>query len=154
VGPALGNRVAGTLAISSENTGPARTVPLCHKADYEHWAGQEPKTPRSPYYPVLLDPLTIDEIAGILEIDKHEPTCILAYRATGGLPKAVCLLRDLLRSQQLPPGARDVLAQTDPDHAGTDPWRARLAALRLTRHLTDVSIEEIITAAPSPPRPG
>jgi hypothetical protein len=128
-----------------ENTGPARTVSRCSEACYKDWAGQEP---RSPYYPVLLDPLTIDEIASILEIDKHEPACILAYRATGGLPEAVRLLKDLLRGQQLQPGARDVLSRADPDRAGADPWRERLAALRLTRHLTDVSIEEIITAAP------
>ncbi|MBV9010733.1 MAG: hypothetical protein JO272_01570 [Pseudonocardiales bacterium] len=130
------------------DAGPARPVPRCHEASYEHWAGQESEAPRSPYYPVLLDPLTIDEIAHILKISTDTPECILAHRATGGLPAAVGLLKGLLRDQQFKSGARDVLAPADPDRTDADPWRKRLAELRLGWHLTDVGIEEIIAAAP------
>jgi len=97
---------------------------------------------------VLLEPLSINETARILELSPHAPTCILVQRATGGLPAAVHLLKDLLAQRQFPPGARDVLGLTGPAAPGADPWRDRLTDLRLTRHLPDVNIEEIITAAP------
>jgi hypothetical protein len=130
-----------------DNTGRARAVPLCREANYEHWAGQAPEAPRSPYYPVLLEPLTIDETADILEIGSRTPECILAQRATGGLPKAVHLLKGL-HDRQFRPGARDVLGSADPARPGADPWRERLAGLRLARHLPDVGIDEFVVAAP------
>ena len=131
-----------------DNTGRARAVPPCHEASYEHWAGQASDAPRLPYYPVLLEPLTIDETARILEINQRAPECILAQRATGGLPSAVHLLKGLLHDQQFRSGARDVLGSADPARPDADPWRERLAGLRLAQRLRDVSIDEFITAAP------
>lgn len=128
-----------------ENTGRARPVPLCREANYEHWADQAPEAPRSPYYPVLLEPLTIDETARILKISPSAPKCILAQRATGGLPAAVHLLKGLLHGRQFQPGARDVLGSANP---AADTWRERLDSLRLARHLPGVSIDEFVTAAP------
>lgn len=127
--------------------GPAEPVPSCSEARYERWADQASKAPRSPYYPVLLEPLTIDETAHILGINEEAPECILAHRATGGLPKAVHFVKDLLGGRQFQPGARDVLAPASPADPDTNPWRERLADLRLDRHLT-VGIDELITAAP------
>lgn len=129
------------------NTGRERTVPLCHEANYGHWA-PPPDPPRSPYYPVLLEPLAIDETAHILEISQRAPECILAQRATGGLPAAVHLLKGLLRDQQFGLGARDVLGSADPARPNADPWRQRLGGLRLTRHLPDIGIDEFVSAAP------
>jgi hypothetical protein len=131
-----------------ENTGRARTVPRCREANYAHWADQASEAPRSPYYPVLLEPLTIDEIAHILGIGSRAPECILAQRATGGLPAAVHVLKGLLRDRQFRPGARDILGSANPVRPGADPWRERLASLRLARHLPDVGIDEFVTAAP------
>ena len=130
------------------NTGRARAVPLCHEASYEHWAGQASDAPRVPYYPVLLEPLTIDETARILEINQRAPECVLAQRATGGLPAAVHLLKGLLHEQEFRPGARDVLGSDDPARSDADPWRERLAGLRLAQRLPDVGIDEFVTAAP------
>jgi hypothetical protein len=142
------------------DTGRARTVPLCREAitgtgPYGHWAGHASEAPRSPYYPVLLEPLAIDETARILEINRRAPECILAQRATGGLPAAVHLLKGLLRDRQfqpgdrqLQPGARDVFGSADPARSGADLWRERLAGLRLAQHLPDVGIDEFVTAAP------
>jgi hypothetical protein len=131
-----------------DNTGRARAVPLCREASYEHWAGQASDAPRSPYYPVLLEPLTIDETARILEINQRAPECILAQRATSGLPAGVHLLKGLLRDRQFRPGARDLLRSADPARPDADPWRERLAGLRLAQYLPDVGIDEFVTAAP------
>lgn len=131
-----------------DNTGRARTVPLCREANYGHWADQASEAPRSPYYPVLLEPLTIDETAHILEINQRAPECILAQRATGGLPAAVHLLKGLLRDQQLRPGARDVLEPADPARPDANPWHKRLHDTRLAQRLPDIGIDEFITAAP------
>jgi hypothetical protein len=133
---------------SLSNAGRARTVPLCREANYDHWTGQASEAPRSPYYPALLEPLTIEETAHILEINQRAPECILAQRATGGLPAAVQLLKGLLRDRQLPPGARDILKVANPTRPNIDPWRERLDGLRLARHLPDLGIDEFVTAAP------
>jgi hypothetical protein len=125
-----------------------RAVPLCHEANYRHWADQASEAPRSSYYPVLLEPLTIDETAHILEISQRAPECILAQRATGGLPAAVHLFKGLLRDRQFRPGARDVLGSADPARPDVDLWYERLARLRLTRHLPDIGIDEFVSAAP------
>ncbi|MGH3719239.1 MAG: hypothetical protein ACRDRI_10480 [Pseudonocardiaceae bacterium] len=131
-----------------DNPGRARAVPLCREANYGHWATQASEAPRPPYYPVLLEPLAIDETAHILAISQHAPECILVQRATGGLPAAVHLLKDLLRDRQVRPGARDVLGSADPARSGADPWRERLTAMRLVQYLQDVGIDEFISAAP------
>jgi len=131
-----------------DNISRARAVPLCHEANYGHWADQASEAPRSPYYPVLLEPLTIDETAHILEISQRAPECILAQRATGGLPAAVHLFKRLLGDRHFRPGARDVLGSADPARPDADLWRERLAGLRLTRHLPDISIDEFVSAAP------
>lgn len=131
-----------------ENIGRARAVPRCQDASYEHWAGQASDAPRVLYYPVLLEPLTIEETARILGINQRAPECVLAQRATGGLPVAVHLLKGLLRDRQFRSGARDVLEPVDPAHPGADPWRERLAGLRLAQRLPDVGIDEFVTAAP------
>lgn len=133
---------------SLSNSGRARTVPLCREANYDHWIDQASEAPRSPYYPVLLEPLTIEETAHILEINQRAPECILTQRATGGLPAAVHLLKGLLRDRQFPPGARDLLRVADPTRPNTDAWRERLDGLRLARHLPDLGIDEFVTAAP------
>ncbi|MGH3852974.1 MAG: hypothetical protein ACRDR6_05640 [Pseudonocardiaceae bacterium] len=131
-----------------ENTGRARTVRLCREANYGHWADQASEAPQYPYYPVLLEPLTIDETARILGSSPRAPECILAQHATGGLPAAVHLLTGLRRDRQFRPGARDVLGSTDPARPGADPWHERLASLRLARHLPDIGIDEFVAAAP------
>jgi hypothetical protein len=93
-----------------DNISRARAVPLCHEANYGRWADQASEAPRSPYYPVLLEPLTIDETAHLLEISQRAPECILAQRATGGLPAAVHLFKRLLGDRHFRPGARGVSA--------------------------------------------
>jgi hypothetical protein len=126
----------------------ARSVPRCREANYMNWSDQATEVPRSSYYPVLLEPLTIDETAHILEISQRAPECVLAQRATGGLPAAVHLLKALLRDRQFQPGARDVLGLADPARPDADLWRERLDSLRLTRHLPDIGIDEFVSAAP------
>jgi hypothetical protein len=126
----------------------ARAVPLCREANYGHWADQASGAPRSPYYPVLLEPLTINETAHVLKISQRAPECILAQRATGGLPAAVHLLKGLLSDRQFRPGARDVLGSVDPARPDVDLWRERLDSLRLARHLPGIGIDEFVTAAP------
>lgn len=134
-----------------DDTGRGRTVPMCRDASYGHWAGEEgkePQAPRSPYYPVLLEPLTIEETAHILRVSPRASKCVFAQRATGGLPKAVCLLEELLRDRGFQPGARDVLGLVEPAHLDADPWRERLDGVRLAQHLPDVGIDEFVSAAP------
>jgi hypothetical protein len=133
---------------SLSNTGRGWTVPLCREANYGHWADQTSEPSRSPYYPVLLEPLTIEETAHILEISQRAPECILAQRATGGLPAAVHLLKGLLRDRHFQPGARDVLGSADPARPGVDPWSERLDGLRIARHLPDIGLDEFVSAAP------
>ncbi|MEO7195078.1 MAG: hypothetical protein ABIZ05_09675 [Pseudonocardiaceae bacterium] len=128
--------------------GRARAVPQCREASYGHWADQAAEAPRSPTYPVLLEPLTIDETALILGISQRASECILVQRATGGLPAAVHLLKDLLRDRQFQPGARNVLGSVGPARPGADPWRERLVVMRLAQHLPDVGIDEFVAATP------
>jgi hypothetical protein len=97
---------------------------------------------------VLLQPLAVDETAHILEISQRAPECILAQRATGGLPAAVHLLKGLLRDRQFRPGARDIFGSADPARPNANPWRERLDGLRLTRHLPNINIDEFVSAAP------
>lgn len=97
---------------------------------------------------MLLEPLTIEETAYILGINQRAPECVLAQRATGGLPAAVHLLKGLLHDRKFQPGARDVLESADPARPDADPWRERVAGLRLAQRLPDVGIDEFVTAAP------
>jgi hypothetical protein len=144
-----------------------RTVPRCRDASYEHWAGEQPLEHTHPrHYPVLLEPLSIDETAQILGTSQFASECALVQRATGGLPAAVHALQDLLRQRQPQPGARDALQPTDATDAGrtrltgatdagrtrltgaADAWRTRLTGARLADHLPDIGIDEFVSAAP------
>lgn len=126
-----------------------RTVVRCREAGYQHWTGESGPERQSPkHYPVLLEPLGIDETARILGIQEASATCVLAQRATGGLPAAVTAVAALLGDREFSPGVRDVLRPSDPVAPEADQWRARLDDLRLAQRLPDVSIEEFVTAAP------
>lgn len=128
----------------------ARVVPACRSADYEHWLDRRAgERPRSRYYPVLLEPLTIDETAHMLKVTRHDPACELAHRASGGLPTAVRVVAPLVRDPKPVSGARDVLGWngTSPE---PNPWRGRLAEVGLTRRTPGSSpteMDELISAA-------
>ncbi|WP_131788100.1 ATP-binding protein [Protofrankia symbiont of Coriaria ruscifolia] len=127
----------------------AWTVPPSRTATYKRWFNNQTfEHPRSRYYPVLLEPLSINEIARILDTAPRDPKSILAQRATGGLPAAVCSIAPLLRNQEFPPGARNVLGPSDPAAPNADPWRVRLDNMRLNQYLPDIEIENFISAAP------
>ncbi|QUQ63398.1 ABC transporter substrate-binding protein [Kutzneria sp. CA-103260] len=115
---------------------PARTVRRCRDAGYHDWAGSHP------YYPVLLEPLTLRETAHIIGVQEDSTAALLARRATGGLPAAVESIRPLLEKTTLTPGARDVLGPAD------NPWQRRLTDLGLAKHAPDLGIEEFVSAAP------
>jgi hypothetical protein len=124
-----------------------RAVPSCQAASYEHWVGQS-DTDRPPprHYPVLLEPLDVDETARILGTGRYNATCVLAQRATGGLPAAVHELKPQLRQLAIRPGTRDLLVPAG--HNRSDPWHARLKKWRITDQLPDIEVEEFVTAAP------
>jgi len=127
----------------------ARTVPQCRGASYEHWAsGPASELPQPMHYPVLLEPLSIDETAQIMGTSQYASESELAQRATGGLPGAVHLLARLVRDRRLRPGSRDVLRPSDPSKPGADLWRDRLDDARIAQHLPDIGIDEFVTAAP------
>ena len=123
----------------------AWTVPTCRAASYGQWIEK-----RSRYYPVLLEPLTIDETARLVGVTRHDPACVLAHRASGGLPTAVNVVAPLVREPKPAQGARDVLAS---DGAASDPnpWRTRLANVGLIRRTpgnSPTDMDELISAAP------
>lgn len=133
-------------------SGSPKSVPSCRVATYEHWADSSEDSRRSPFYPVLLDPLQISEIADVLGTSPAAPKASLVHRATGGLPSAVGQLAGLLAERTVEYGARDLLgpgALAGLGHASTeDPWYARLVALGLVDQLPDVHLDEFVTAAP------
>jgi hypothetical protein len=117
----------------------ARIVPDCRDASYTHWADRPANARSTAYYPVLLEPLAIGEVAAILGRDVPAAQVAFAHQATGGLPGAAQHLARTLRGASVRPGARDVLGTEGPD-----PWRAWLSELRLST----VDIDELVTAAP------
>lgn len=133
-------------------SGRLRTVLRCRAADYQHWlGGPAAERPRSKYYPVLLEPLSLDETARILGTSRYSPACDLVQRATGGLPAAVTSLAPLVRGRELPPGARDVLGPASPPESDADLWRTRLDGLGLVPELPDagrIEITDFVSAAP------
>lgn len=120
-------------------------VPVCRAASYQHWSGTVTDARRrSPFYPVLLEPLTIDETAGELGVNRHDPLSQLVHRASGGLPAAVRAIAPLVADAAPVPGARDVLGP-DPDL-----WRTRLAEIWRPRPAPDgppAGVDDLISAA-------
>jgi hypothetical protein len=125
-------------------------VPRCRAAKYEHWKNQANDANELPtYYPVLLEPLAHHEIAGILNVKSTSSACELAQRATGGLPGAVQALQPLLSADEtLTPGARDVLGPSELPPGSPDPWRTRLAEMRLAAQLPNIGLDDFVSAAP------
>lgn len=133
----------------SGRTDQVRVVPRCRDAGYEQWAGnRDVEHPPPGYYPVLLEPLDIDEIARVLGTTRYSPKCALVHRATGGLPGAVHEVARLLRDREPRPGSRDALLPPEPAMSAAEIWRARVEKLHLARGLPNVGVEELITAAP------
>lgn len=128
--------------------GRSRPVPECRDATYERWARPAPGIRPSPYYPVLLDPLQADEIAQMLGTTRADPSAAFACRATGGLPLAVDQVKPVLRERVVEPGARDLLGPDEAADQANDLWHRRLKALKLVDHLPELSIDDIVTAAP------
>ncbi|WP_051342052.1 hypothetical protein [Pseudonocardia spinosispora] len=132
------------------------TIPRCGAAKYQHWAASTAQPVPPVYYPVLLEPLDLQETARLLDIDATaDPRCVLARRATGGLPMAVEVLRPLLRGGRLDPGSRTLLGPSsvrqqfpgdEPREA--DPWHERLVKLRLHTQFDGLSISDFVSAAP------
>jgi hypothetical protein len=127
-----------------------RVVPGCRAADYDDWAGTRAGAHlRSPYYPVLLEPLTIDETAGMLGVTRHDRVSEFAHRASGGLPAAVKVVAPLVRNAKPNPGARDVFG-ADESAPDAQPWRTRLAEVWPARRTLDgptTDTDELISAA-------
>jgi hypothetical protein len=126
------------------------SAPVCRAAGYEHWSGTAAdELRRSPFYPVLLEPLTIDETARELGVNRHDPLSQLVHRASGGLPAAVRALAPLVRDAAPVPGARDVFG---PPGSAPEPnlWRTRLAGIWRPRATPDgppTGVDELISAA-------
>jgi hypothetical protein len=114
-------------------------VPCCRDASYDDWAERPEHARPSGYYPVLLEPLNVQEVAGLLGEHVPRATAAFVHRASGGLPKAVKQLARTLGDAPVRDGARDVLGT-----AGPDPWRTWLSEL----HLSTVDIDALVTAAP------
>ncbi len=77
-----------------------------------------------------------------------DPKAALAYHATGGLPLAVGQLKEVLQERVVEHGARDLLGPAEPADPASDLWGRRLRALKLVDRLTDLSIDDFVTAAP------
>lgn len=127
--------------------GGSQAVPNCRRASYDDWCGSRPEGPRSPYYPVLLEPLSAEEVAEMIGIPRYTPECEFACRATGGLPGAVDQVKPLMRDRRIEPGRRDALVPC-PSHPGADPWSERLGGLRLVDQLLGLTIADVVAAAP------
>jgi hypothetical protein len=125
-----------------------RTVPWCHQAGYEHWAGDRMDLAPPTYYPVLLEPRRPAETAKMLRIPESDLRSKLAQRATGGVPELVNTVKELLTNRDWAPGARDVLGPSDLDRSEASLWQERLEQLRLHHHLDGLGIEEFVSAAP------
>jgi hypothetical protein len=144
------------LNAASDDTG-LRTIPSCHDATYGDWThGTGTANLQFPFYPVILESLTAGETAQILEVARTSTACVLAQRATGGLPAAVCSLVEVVghnTADTLPPGSRGVLAEPATSDASgeADPWRARLERTGLLRELAGrerIAVDALISAAP------
>lgn len=128
-----------------------RTVLSCRDAKYDHWAAALPvASPRTPHFPVRLEPLDVLQIAAILKVGRSSRVCGLVTRATGGLPAAVDRAAHLLREGVPAPGTRDVLEPAAPDQARADLWKQRLLEAGVDERLSavQVDVDQIITAAP------
>ncbi|MDA3624743.1 hypothetical protein OU415_04780 [Saccharopolyspora sp. WRP15-2] len=111
-----------------------------------HWRTNPAEArPTASYLPVLLEPLKIEETARILGTSVRSPAARLAQRASGGLPRAVHTVQNLLDGRPLDQARRDALWPDD--LAEADSFRERLEDLRLSHHLLDVDLEEFVTAA-------
>jgi hypothetical protein len=127
------------------------TVPCAPDASYRHWSQLEPRTP---HYPVRLEPLTIDETARLLASDELATGTKLAQRMTSGLPAALRVVAPLVTGPSPASGARDLLLRpvdadlADGRTAELELWRSRLAASRVTGNLAGLSIDDVILAAP------
>lgn len=127
----------------------SQVVPRCRDAGYRSWyVNAAARNGPSRWYPVLLEPLEIDETARILEVGQFSSRCTLVQRATGGLPQAVHALAHLLGNSEIRPGGRDVLLRPDQDLPEADSWRRRLCDLGPIQRLPDIDIDELITVAP------
>lgn len=129
------------------------TVPGSAKATYQHWAKQRP----TPYYPVRIEPLTIDETARVVHADELSVRAKLAQRITSGLPAALGTVTPLLADPHPRPGARDLLLRPIADDcddcddglvARRALWTARLRELRLIDGLGGITIDDLVLAAP------
>jgi len=125
--------------------GDRRPVPSCRAATYRDWdRDRVPEILRPWIFPVLLEPLSIDETAKFLGIAESDPRCMLAQHATGGLPAALAQLRPLLRDAEPAAGARNVLWRGHTVRSSV--WEPRLTALRISLDNTDIA--EFLLAAP------
>ena len=126
------------------------TAPHCRKANYEGWS-VDAERPRSSFYPVLIEPLRIDETARILSTSQYSPVCDLVQRATGGLPGAVELVASLVRDRTVPTGARDVLETSESAGFDVDLWYDRLKKFGLPQERSEArptELDDLISAAP------
>jgi hypothetical protein len=134
-------------------TGTVRTVPPADAATYAYWAAASRQEPPAWRFPVLLEPLPVAAIAAILGVEAHSPVCRFVQRATAGLPGAVHHLAGCLPDRRLRPGARDVLSDEMlsgevGEPAGSSRWLQVLKQARLTDHLSDLDLDDFVTAAP------
>jgi len=125
-----------------------RNVPGCQQASYEDWQVPRAEGQPSPYFPVLIEPLSREQVARTIGIGRYRAECELACRATGGLPGAVMEVIPLIRDRAVVPGERNALAGQAQPGPAPDPWSARLERLRLLEHLPGLSLPELIAAAP------
>lgn len=127
-----------------------RTVLSCRDAKYEHWEGLPAGNPRTPHFPVRLEPLDSVRIASILEVGPTSRVCGLVTRATGGLLAAVDRAAHLVHEDVPAPGARDVLEPTAPGQARAVLWKQRLVEAGVDEQLSaaQIDVDQIITAAP------
>ncbi|QXV58119.1 hypothetical protein CVV72_14775 [Amycolatopsis sp. TNS106] len=123
-----------------------RPVVACEEAGYEDWANPRAGELESPYYPVMLTPQPIGQIARVLDSGATTPKVKLAHLATGGLPSAIERIAGTLRGRDVREGARDVL--TTAADGEQDPCYRRLKELGLTEYLDGVHIDDFVTAAP------
>lgn len=148
-------------------TGGPRVVPSCRKATYATWAAADHDAPPSPYFPVMLEPLSLAEIGAVLDCG-HELVWSFVEQATGGLPGAVRILVPLMSSRAVRPSVRDALEKDTPDHgalgngapeqdavatcheASAQLWRDRLNEAHLADHLCaeGIGLDQFIDAAP------
>ncbi|MBQ0926867.1 hypothetical protein [Saccharopolyspora endophytica] len=119
-------------------------VPRCRDAG--HWRNNSGvDRPQAPVHPVLLEPLEIEETAGLIGRSPYFSEAKLAQRATAGLPKAVEAVSEILPTARLREGRRDIL---EPAESTPEAWQERLTDLRVSEQLQDVDLAEFVNAAP------